>query len=299
MNLLSSVILLAFTTLTVFVQESPGARILSAAFFSTQSHKITYDLLLEELALRGHHVTVLSPFPTNKNITNLREIKTIDLDFLFNNDKLPNLFEMKENNQQINPFTMLDIFAQVCTKTFEQPHVMDLLNEKFDLVISQPAGNECTLGYLTKFKAPMVLVVPLGVPGHIVRMIGSPSPLSFVPNIFTGYDEAMNFRERVINMLVESFISGFFTYYMTPRMETLYRNALDDQSIPSYEEIIRNSSLLLSNNHFSLSGKRPFLPDVIEVGGMHCRPAKPLPKVLLHIQFKNMRYVYSTFYDHF
>lgn len=47
--------------------------------------------------------------------------------------------------------------------------------------------------------------------------------------------------------------------------------------LPSTEEMVRSTSLMLVNQHYSLSGPKPLPPNVIEVGGVHMRPAKPLP----------------------
>jgi glucuronosyltransferase len=38
--------------------------------------------------------------------------------------------------------------------------------------------------------------------------------------------------------------------------------------------------MIFSNSYFPLTFPRPLLPDIVEVGGMHCRPAQPLPKDL-------------------
>ncbi|XP_050693306.1 UDP-glycosyltransferase UGT5-like isoform X3 [Eriocheir sinensis] len=48
--------------------------------------------------------------------------------------------------------------------------------------------------------------------------------------------------------------------------------------LPPLLEIERNQSLSLLNTHFSISTMVPLLPSQVEVGAMHCRPAKPLPE---------------------
>ncbi|KAG0719706.1 UDP-glucuronosyltransferase 2B14 [Chionoecetes opilio] len=50
--------------------------------------------------------------------------------------------------------------------------------------------------------------------------------------------------------------------------------------LPPLLEIERNQSLSLINTHFSIDTPVPLLPSQVEVGAMHCRPAKPLPKDL-------------------
>lgn len=63
-----------------------------------------------------------------------------------------------------------------------------------------------------------------------------------------------------------------------PKMEALYRKVLGDD-IPPISEIYGNASIILSNGHFGVNRPKPNLPDVIEVGGLHSHPPKPLPKV--------------------
>lgn len=51
------------------------------------------------------------------------------------------------------------------------------------------------------------------------------------------------------------------------------------ESIPAPSEFGRNLSFALQNGHFSVSNARPYLPSVAEIACIHCKPAKPLPKV--------------------
>ncbi|MPC98306.1 UDP-glucuronosyltransferase [Portunus trituberculatus] len=50
--------------------------------------------------------------------------------------------------------------------------------------------------------------------------------------------------------------------------------------LPPLLEIERNQSLTLMNSHFSITTPVPLLPSQVEVGAIHCRPAKPLPQDL-------------------
>ncbi|KAK8399525.1 hypothetical protein O3P69_003537 [Scylla paramamosain] len=50
--------------------------------------------------------------------------------------------------------------------------------------------------------------------------------------------------------------------------------------LPPLLDIERNQSLALMNSHFSITTPMPLLPSQVEVGAMHCRPAKPLPQDL-------------------
>ena len=52
-----------------------AAKVLGVFPFPARSHLIVDKTLMLELARRGHEVTVVSPFPENKAITNYTEIE--------------------------------------------------------------------------------------------------------------------------------------------------------------------------------------------------------------------------------
>lgn len=52
------------------------------------------------------------------------------------------------------------------------------------------------------------------------------------------------------------------------------------EGVPTIREFGRNLSFALQNGHFSVSYARPYMPNVAEIGCIHCQPAKPLPKHL-------------------
>jgi len=139
--------------------------------------------------------------------------------------------------------------------------------------------NDCVYGLVHKLKAPLVLFFPSVVPQLMVNKIGGDFPSSYVGNLFLGLPNDMNFFQRMINFGVNIATDLILEFYYEPYMANIYREKLHDPSLPSVKEIMGNASLLLSNGHFSITGHKPYLPDVIDVGGMHSRPARPLPKV--------------------
>ena len=54
-------------------------------------------------------------------------------------------------------------------------------------------------------------------------------------------------------------------------------------NMPNLIEFERRQDFNFYNGHHTLGMVLPLLPNQIEVGGMHLRPAKPLPKVRNHI----------------
>lgn len=59
------------------------------------------------------------------------------------------------------------------------------------------------------------------------------------------------------------------------KLEGVVQRVLGDPSV-SLAELEKNVSMVLVNSHYSLGHPRPLMPNVVEVGAMHCRPARPL-----------------------
>jgi len=261
------------------------SRILAVAFISSKSHKITYEPLLRELGARGHEITVLTPIKSSKRFYNVQDIQTLDVEqILANSSSTPaNVFELKRHSFKgvtQNTF-LLNIrkFEKICEMTLDLAHVKELHSQKFDLILLDVIFNECAAGYVHKFNTSLILISSASASSWILRYTGGSSLPSLIPNVFTDYTHQMNFFQRTINFITEVSTTLIHSYYFIPKMEAIYRQKLNDAHIPSVHEILGNASLILSNGHFALRSPKPLLPDVIEVAGMHCRPANPLPKV--------------------
>jgi len=64
---------------------------------------------------------------------------------------------------------------------------------------------------------------------------------------------------------------------------------------PHVEDLEKELSLVIYNNHFSLNGPRPLVPGTIEAGGMHIKPSSdPLPKVFKMFQFFKTMILFRT-----
>lgn len=99
---------------------------------------------------------------------------------------------------------------------------------------------------------------------------------SHVPNEFVPYAERMTFTER------------FTSWLMTKSLKLLYRWVIERSDnamiaerfgadVPDVHELMNNVSLVLLNTHYSLHGTRPTSPQVVQIGGVHIKPLKPLP----------------------
>ncbi|XP_049545913.1 UDP-glycosyltransferase UGT5-like [Anopheles darlingi] len=256
-----------------------GAKILGIFPTSARSHFIVGSSLMKELARRGHEVTVINPFPQKKPLPNYRDIDvSIEQDIMKN--FMPNMLDLADHSV-IESITKTYEFGHLITnQTLQHPNVHRLLssNEKFDLVIMEAFLNDAHLGFAHHFKAPCVALSTFGASRWTNEMVGTPSPISYIPHPFLRFTDRMSFVERIGNalMTVADMIAGQLLDF--PVQSAMYEQAFPGPK-PPLEHLRKHSvSLVLLNNHFSLSYPRPYVPNMIEVGGMHVnRKPKPLP----------------------
>lgn len=77
-------------------------------------------------------------------------------------------------------------------------------------------------------------------------------------------------------------ISIVFIRFIQMRDNEELRKRFDDD-IPDVAEIAKKISLTFVNQHYSYTGPKPLSNQLIEVGGIHIKPEKPIPQASLHV----------------
>ena len=88
----------------------------------------------------------------------------------------------------------------------------------------------------------------------------------------------MTFWEKVQNTLYGLMSDFLYDLYYIRKHDEILKKYFGQQT-PFVGNIIKNTSLVLVNHHFSLAFPRPYLPNMVEIGGYHIYPPKPLPAV--------------------
>jgi glucuronosyltransferase len=89
--------------------------------------------------------------------------------------------------------------------------------------------------------------------------------------------DEMTFSERLANTIAYNLERIVYYTSHLPMQRKLHKKYFPN-SQKTLDEIITSPSIIFMNTHFSTSAPRPFLPNMIEIGGIHIKPAKPLPK---------------------
>ncbi|KAJ8972840.1 hypothetical protein NQ314_000004 [Rhamnusium bicolor] len=108
--------------------------------------------------------------------------------------------------------------------------------------------------------------------------LGNPDNPAYFPNLFMDYSDQMTFLERVENTLMFVFTKLVYKYGMNNPGNEFSKKYLGED-LHEGGDIMYNTSLILTNTHFTLNRPKPLVPNLIEVGGIHVGKPKALPLV--------------------
>ncbi|CAL8104470.1 unnamed protein product [Orchesella dallaii] len=259
-----------------------SARILFLLPLATRSHVHVFEPLMKALGERGHEITNLSPIISSNMPPTVKQIQLITVEDLIGS--MPDPFEQRRRGTIRAMFnsSTIEHMNKACIKVLETPRFYEVLEkEKFDLIIVDIFINYCVLGVIPMFNAPSILVTTMSAPSSLSTAFGNRLPPSFVPSSLLKYTDEMTFLERMTNTLLDTAMGLMMVSLFLSKSEAMYKEYLPNgKNLPGIDEIQGNASMLFMNSHFTLNYPRPLLPDVIEVGGMHTKPPKKLPKDL-------------------
>lgn len=254
-----------------------GANILAIFPFSGRSQYICVENYLKALAARRHQVTSISAFPQQKPVQNFHDVPIIYEgtyfdDFLVDGNT-PKVSKWEELNWGI------EFLIEPTRKVLEHPEVQKWLANgvTFDLVIVEALQQDALYALAHHFNASLIGVSSFGTDIRIDELVGNSSPLSYVPSILSTFSDHMTFDER-LESLYSHIVEWVHNHYvMIPLHHKLYTKYVNKPT-DDFETVRKNFSLLLLNQHFSLSIPRPYVTNAIEVGGWHIdRKPKALP----------------------
>ncbi|XP_036142560.1 UDP-glycosyltransferase UGT5 isoform X2 [Monomorium pharaonis] len=262
-------------------------KILSIFGHLGKSHFDVYKPLLEELARRGHEITVVSYFPRTDN-ANMKEPLPNYKDINLKNSKVGifvNILDLKEINhawfRPLLELLRLKFMAEyACSISLRSSVVKEFLrsNETFDLILTENFNTDCYLGFIHRFKAPYMALSSHQIMPWTNNDIGNTDNPSYIPSIFFGFTRPLVFFNRMQNFLWLSLSKVIYEYWFRS-IDQVIANEVFGPDLPKLKEIAQQSQALLVNTHSSIHGNRPQLFNVVEIGGLHIpSKVKPLPK---------------------
>ncbi|XP_020499603.1 UDP-glucuronosyltransferase 2A1 [Labrus bergylta] len=263
-------------------------------WYTEGSHWINMKPVLETLINRGHKVTVL--VPSTSMFMNANEPSSFGYEPF--NVSVP-LEEMEKFMEEFLHFSMYEMdhlsYLQIYIKymdlmrvdlqyslkyldaVLKSETIMTKLREaKYDLLFSDPIypGSDLladTLGI------PLVLSLRFSLAHNWERYCAQlPAPPSFVPGAMSKLTDKMDFSERVWNFLFYALQDLVMYDVFWKELNNYYS---DFKGTPvSACELMGRADIWLIRTYWDFDFPRPSLPNFKFVGGIHCRPAQPLPE---------------------
>ncbi|XP_059219532.1 UDP-glucosyltransferase 2-like [Stomoxys calcitrans] len=252
-----------------------GAKILAVFAFPGPSQYILVQPYLKQLASRGHEVTVVNAFPQKEKVKNFRDVPVLEV-----HDNYAAIIanaQVQRNCWQ--DMTFLSGFCCNITETvLKNSEVQNLLkNEHFDLIILEVIHTDALYSLGRHFAAPMIGLSSFGTDIIIDELMGNISPLAYAPQTTIGYTEHMSYKERLHNAFSQLLELLHVRLVHLPRQRQILKKYLPHINADIWD-LRTNFSLMLLNQHFSLSFPRPYVPNMVEVGGLQLQhSSKPLP----------------------
>lgn len=168
--------------------------------------------------------------------------------------------------------------------TLESKEVKHFLanDNKFDLVIAEQFFQEAVYTFAHKYSAPLVLVTTYGncMRHNIVQR--NPLQLATVLAEFLDVRSPTTFWGRLRNLYFTMYEFVWWKYWYLEQQEEFVKKYLPDlpKPVPSLYDLQQNASLMLVNSHFSFDSAVAYLPNVVEIGGIHLtRSTSKVPQV--------------------
>ncbi|XP_003268480.1 UDP-glucuronosyltransferase 2B15 isoform X1 [Nomascus leucogenys] len=258
------------------------------------SHWINMKTILEELVQRGHEVTVLTS--SASILVNASKSSAIKFEVyptsLTKNDFEDSLLKMLDRwTYVVSKTTFWSYFSQLqelcweyydydyklCKDAVLNKKLMTKLQEsKFDVVLAD-ALNPCGELLAELFNIPFLYSLRFSV-GYTFEKHGGGFlfPPSYVPVVMSELSDQMTFTERIKNMIHMLYFDFWFQIYDLKKWDQFYSEVLGRPT--TLFETMGKAEMWLIRTYWDFEFPHPFLPNVDFVGGLHCKPAKPLPK---------------------
>ncbi|XP_064833315.1 UDP-glucuronosyltransferase 2A1-like [Oncorhynchus masou masou] len=260
------------------------------------SHWLNMRVILEELVERNHSVTVLvSTASPSVDFSRPEKFgfKVYDVPFekqdwqALNDDFIKWWMNESQNKSMLQLGQWIRDFMQkmnvltvnMCKSMFNNKELLESLKQsKYDALLSDPMF-PCSDLIADALDLPLIFSLRFSFGMVLERQCAQmPAPSSYVPSPELPYTDKMSFFERVHNFVTYTFFDIFVNVHLLTTMDTLYSEIKGSPT--RFCEMMGKADIWLIRTYWDIEYPRPFLPNFKFVGGLHCKPAKPLSEAM-------------------
>nr|XP_019571210.1 PREDICTED: UDP-glucuronosyltransferase 2A2 isoform X3 [Rhinolophus sinicus] len=258
------------------------------------SHWLNIKIIIDELIKNEHNVTVLVASgalfitPTyNSSLTfetykvpfgkeRIEEvINNFVLTWMENRPSPSTIWRFyQEITKVIKDFHMVS--REICDGVLKSQKLMEKLNKsKFEVLVSDPVF-PCGDIVALKLGIPFIYSLRFSPASTVEKHCGKvPYPPSYVPAILSELTDHMSFTDRIRNF-ISYHLQDYIFNTLWKSWDSYYSKALGRPT--TLCETMGKAEIWLMRTYWDFEFPRPYLPNFEFVGGLHCKPAKPLPK---------------------
>ena len=280
----SLICLTAVLSFLLTLHFTSAAKIVVIYSVGSKSHFFGVKPAIEELAERGHEITLFTPFKGIGNgIENVREILLPETLNALEKEVLIDWFAMQKEGK-LQMFTMFSLMAQFMRRgareTLQHEEFRRVIAEKdVDLFIVDAFGNEYVYPVIDLIGVPYVTHLSASPIPMLLTALGGPGEYASVPATFTDFTDNMSFFQRMQNFLLCQVFQLIRDLYWVPLMDGIVKEEFPQAK--SINEVLSSVSLAIANSHPTTTFPRSLPPTVIPIGALHTRPARELPQVFI------------------
>uniref|UniRef100_A0A2H8TGW4 UDP-glucuronosyltransferase 2B13 n=1 Tax=Melanaphis sacchari TaxID=742174 RepID=A0A2H8TGW4_9HEMI len=250
-----------------------GARILAVETVGGRSHWNFMNSILQVLVDNGHNITVFTPF-SEGNHENYTEVNTFKESKTLLDEQLKEVL-----NKYGNPIKVINevsaMSRTMCNVVYENSKMKEILTNTrsdFDIVLIEPLFSECVSYLAVKLNLPLIYVMPIPTMNIMeYKFTGHMSNPAVVSVNIANFGLPKTFSQKAINSALLIYCT------VVNKFNELLLKFTEPQEYDLHAPI--PPSLIFVNRHFTIEPASPIPSNVIEIGGIHLKTPKKLPKV--------------------
>lgn len=252
------------------------------------SHQQVFRGVTEKLLENGHKLTIMSTHPSETEQSH-ENVTLVDVSFsaeIFKTS-IDELFDTANpNNSWNNAFhRIVDIEAYIVDRQLSSNDMQKLLKDdsvEFDLLLLETGGMSPMHALADHFGVPVVGISSADAFSAAHEIMGNVVNPVAHPDRFLPFKQAKSFKQRVGSVLTVLMMK----FIVAPRAANNYEPIVKKhfpRCTKSYQELVSNVDLQLVNAHPAFGFIRPILPNTVQLGFLHIKPPKQLPRDLQEI----------------
>lgn len=258
-------------------------KILGVFSMPSISHQVVFRKLSQELAKRGHDLTVITTdpaYPSGKAPSNYREIDVQNVSYATLQKNFQASYKVDQDVQTCSEIKegslILSALLEAQLQTTEVKELLSQDKYTYDLILIEAVMHPA-IAFSYAFHAPVILVSSMGAFFNNHDLLGSPTHPILYPSFIHRKIYNLNMWEKFNNLYYHYCYK--YVVYLNEDYENKLLQKYFGSDIPPLSELYNNVHMLFINLNSIWADNQPVSPSVVYMGGIHQLPEKELPQV--------------------